>query len=343
MVPAKTRILEHLSNCDEASGRELREVLGISRQALSAHLRTLIARGEVIKSGSTRAARYSLASRAPSARVLKRDLGLSDLDEADVYQDFALSLSLNSQLRKPAEAIIRYGFTEMLNNAIDHSEADRCSIRFQLDDGAISFEIRERGIGIFHSIATKLDLEDQQAAMIELLKGRTTTMREHHSGEGIFFTSKAADRFVLRSHRIQIEWDTHKDDVFVSKQRFIAGTRVSFLLRLGTRRQLEDVFRSFAPAEYDFQFQKTRLHVRLLQSDYISRSEARRLLTNLEKFKEVLLNFKHVQTIGQGFADEIFRVFATRNPGILVRTENMNAVITAMIRHVQIAARSSER
>lgn len=337
MVAAKTRILEHLSNCDEASGRELREILEISRQALSTHLRTLITRGEVLKSGSTRAARYSLASRSPAAMVLKRELGLSGLDEADVYRDLALALSLNSQLAKPTEAIIRYGFTEMLNNAIDHSEADRCHVRFQLEAGAISFEIRDRGIGIFHSIATKLDLEDQQAAMIELLKGRTTTMRERHSGEGIFFTCKAADRFVLRSHRIQIEWDAHSDDVFVSKQRFMAGTRVSFLLRRGTRRRLEDVFRAFAPAEYNFQFQKTRIHVRLLQNDYISRSEARRLLANLEKFKDILLDFKHVRTIGQGFADELFRVFATRNPDILLRTENMNAVVAAMIQHVRTA------
>jgi DNA-binding MarR family transcriptional regulator len=340
-MTAKTRILEHLSNCDDASGKELREVLGISRQALSTHLRTLIASGEVIKTGSTRAARYILASRAPSARVLKRDLGLSNLDEADVYQDLALSLSLTSQLPKPAEAIIRYGFTEMLNNAIDHSEADRCSIRFQLDTGAASFEIRDRGIGIFHSIATKLDLEDEQAAMIELLKGRTTTMRERHSGEGVFFTSKAADRFVLRSHRIQVDWDALKDDVFVAKQRYMPGTRVSFLLRKGTRRRLEDVFRAFAPAEYDFQFQKTRLHVRLLQNDYISRSEARRLLTNLEKFMEVLLDFKHVRTIGQGFADEIFRVFAARYPEILVHTENMNDVVAAMIQHVQTGDHTS--
>jgi hypothetical protein len=144
-----------------------------------------------------------------------------------------------------------------------------------------------------------------------------------------------ADRFLLRSHRIQVEWNRARDDVFVSKQRFLSGTDVRFSVQRSTRRRLEEVFGEFAPKEYDFQFQKTKVLVKLLQRDYVSRSEARRLLANLEKFREIVLDFRDVKSIGQGFADEVFRIFAGRHPAIVISTENTNPVLDAMIRHVK--------
>lgn len=138
---------------------------------------------------------------------------------------------------------------------------------------------------------------------------------------------------MLRSHRIQVEWNRARDDVFVSKRRFLTGTDVRFAVERSTRRRLEEVFSEFAPEEYDFQFQKTRVLVKLLKGDYVSRSEAKRLLANLEKFSEIVLDFRDVKSVGQGFADEVFRVFASRHPAIRVSTENTNAVVDAMIRH----------
>jgi anti-sigma regulatory factor (Ser/Thr protein kinase) len=324
----KQKILKFLSGTDAASGRELREHLGISRQALNVHLRNLIVSGRVIKSGSTRAARYGLPL------VVKRDLAVEGLDEGEIYEELALNLGLRGQLRSHVEAIVRYAFTEMLNNVIDHAETDGCRIAFRLDAGAASFEVRDPGIGLFYSIASKLDLADEQAAMLELLKGKTTTMKERHTGEGIFFTSRVADRFLLRSHRIQVEWNSSQGDVFVSARRFIRGTQVNFFVQRGTRRRIEKVFEEFAPEEYDFRLQRTKINVKLLQTDYVSRSEAKRLLANLEKFSEVVLDFKDVSSIGQGFADEIFRVFCRRHPDIKILTKNANAVVAAMLRHV---------
>jgi len=333
-VDAKRAILARLARRRSASGGELRERLGISRQALSVHLRALIDAGKVVRTGTTRGARYTLARRAPPPAVVSRTLPTRGLDEARVWDDVAARLNLRRALRSNVEAIVHYAFTEMLNNAIEHSESDRCAVRFGLEAGAASFEIRDPGIGVFHSIASKLHLPDEEAALVELLKGRTTTLRERHSGEGIFFTSRAADRFVLRSHRIQIEWSRARDDVFVSRPRFLAGTAVRFSVQRGARRRLADVFAEFAPEEYDFQFQKTRVLVKLLQRDYVSRSEARRLLANLEKFSEIVLDFRGVEAVGQGFADEVFRVFASRHPAIVISTENASPAVEAMIRHV---------
>ena len=77
--------------------------------------------------------------------------------------------------------------------------------------------------------------------------------------------------------------------------------------------------------------------MKLLQRDYVARSEARRLLANLEKFSEIVLDFRDVKSMGQGFADEVFRVFASRYPAIVISTENTNPVLDAMIRHVKSA------
>ena len=331
----KRKILAYLSRRASATGGELRAHLGLSRQALSIHLRRLTEAAKVVRSGATRGARYALASRLPAPAAVSRHLPTRGLDEGRVWEDLAARLNLQRALSPNVEAIIRYAFTVMLNNAIEHSESKHCTIRFTLGAGVVSFEIRDPGIGVFHSIASKLHLPDEEAALIELLKGRMTTLPEAHTGEGIFFTSKAADRFLLRSHRIQVEWDRARDDVFVSKQRVLAGTDVRFAIQRGTRRRLEEVFGEFAPSEYDFQFQRTRVLVKLLRRDYVSRSEARRLLANLEKFSEVVLDFRDVSSVGQGFADEIFRVFARRHPTIKISTENTNPVIDAMIGHVK--------
>jgi len=326
-------VRRYIEDKGSATGPELAEYLGITRQAVSLHLRQLIAGAEIFKTGSTRAARYFPRDAAATARRLNRDLVLAGLDESAVYEDIAISLTL-SQLPANVESIVNYAFTEMLNNAIDHSMSDQCAIEVELDSTRLIFSVRDRGIGAFHSIADKFELPDEHAAMIELLKGKTTTQPQAHSGEGIFFVSRAADRFVLRSHRLQIEWDHDRDDIFVSDPRFSQGTQVQFEILRDSRTRLETIFDEFAPAEYDYQFQKTRVLVKLLQREYVSRSEAKRLLHNLDKFSEIELDMRDVGSVGQGFADEVFRVFISAHPGILIRTINAGKAVDAMIQHV---------
>jgi anti-sigma regulatory factor (Ser/Thr protein kinase) len=326
-------ILDYIENKGSATGPELAEFLGVTRQAVNPHLRRLLADSKIVKTGSTRAARYFPFESAAPARTLKRNLALRGLDESVVYEQVAVGLTL-SQLPDSVESIVHYAFTEVLNNAIDHSMSERCTVEVRLDAAKVTFAVRDTGVGVFSSIAEKFDLQNEHDAMIELIKGKTTTKPDAHSGEGIFFVSKAADRFVLRSHRLQIEWDNKRADVFVSAPRFLKGTLASFEIDRNSRTRLENVFAEFAPEAYDFQFQKTRVLVKLLRQDYISRSEAKRLLHNLDKFSEIELDMRDVQNVGQGFADEVFRVFATAHPDIVIRIVNANDAVTAMIKHV---------
>ena len=45
----------------------------------------------------------------------------------------------------------------------------------------------------------------------------------------------------------------------------------------------------------------------------MSRSQARRLVSGLERSREVVLDFRGVELVGQGFADEVFRVWAKQH------------------------------
>jgi hypothetical protein len=133
-----------------------------------------------------------------------------------------------------------------------------------------------------------------------------------------------------------LEWDRARADTFVSDERFLKGTTVQFAVRRDTRRELQSLFFEFAPEEFDYRFEKTNILVRLLQADYVSRSEARRLTANLQKFRSVVLDFKGVRSLGQGFADEVFRVFASRHPDTTIDVVNASPAVRAMLKHVGV-------
>ena len=333
-LSTRETILGLIEEKGSATGPELAAWLGVTRQAVNPHLRELIATGKIFKTGSTRAARYFPPGAAPAGLQFKRSHLIENLDESDVYDQLSMRLG-PFKLPSNIEAILHYAFTEMLNNAIDHSMSERCAVEVSIDATKVSFTVRDQGIGVFSSIAGKFNLPDEHAALFELVKGKTTTMPQAHSGEGIFFVSRAADRFMLRSHRQQLEWDRAKEDVFVSDHRFIKGTLVYFEIGRNSRTRLENVFAEFAPEKYDYRFEKTRVLVRLLQKDYVSRSEAKRLLHNLHKFSEIEVDMGSVRHVGQGFADEIFRVFAAAHPGIEIRAINASGAVDAMLRHVR--------
>ena len=124
-MDAKRRILAFLSRRRSVSGGELRSHLGVSRQALSVHVRSLVEAGKVVRAGTTRGARYMLPSRGPAPVAVSRALRIRGLDEARVWDELATNLNLRRALRPNIEGIAHYAFTEMLNNAIEHSEADR--------------------------------------------------------------------------------------------------------------------------------------------------------------------------------------------------------------------------
>lgn len=342
-MPNEDSILKRLK-AGPCSGAELAREAGLSRQALHKHLRTLVERGIVSRTGATHGTLYSIPGKTapPPNRTLSRRMSLSDLNEDKVFDRFDRDMQLRRTLPENVAAILRYAFTEMLNNAIDHSGATTCSITVTLSPYDVSFTVKDGGVGIFHSIASKFGLADEPRAVEELMKGKTTTMAERHSGEGVFFTTKVGDVVSLRSHALELVCDNTREEVLLRGIRSLTGTEVTFRVARHSRRSLQAVFREYAPEELDYRFEKTRVNVKLYQRDYVSRSEARRVVTGLDKFTSVILDFSRVTAIEQGFTDELFRVFAATHPAIRFEAVNANDAVKTMIRHTVDKSRLSE-
>ena len=103
---------------------------------------------------------------------------------------------------------------------------------------------------------------------------------------------------------------------------------------IDSERLLNEIFKRYTDNSYEFK--KTEVKVKLYQlgADFLSRSQARRIVSGLEKFTQVLLDFSGVNNIGQGFADEIFRVWKNNNPQVIISYTNAHDDIVFMIKHV---------
>lgn len=325
--------MHYLSHHKDSNSAAFVNLTGLSRQRVAKILSQLIREGKIIRSGSTKNARYRLAvspSEIPKPQELVLLRALAGLEEDRVFDECDLRLRLKKTLRENVYRIIYYAFTEMLNNAIDHSCATQVKIRFCIENNLLHFHIRDHGVGVFANIQKKFQLDNEFTALEHLLKGKQTTAPAHHTGQGIFFTSRIADKFSLRSHKLELIIDNERNDIFVAERRNFKGTEVYFEIRKRTHKILKDVFDQFSNEEYEFD--RTHFKVKLsARHDYLSRSQAKRILFGLEKFDKIVFDFTGVAMIGQSFADEIFRVHQKHNPHQEITFCNANEAVTQMI------------
>ena len=77
-----------------------------------------------------------------------------------------------------------------------------------------------------------------------------------------------------------------------------------------------------------------RLHIRASDSGdhLIARGEAKRLLDGMGSFEEITLDFSGVHSVGQGFVDEVFRVWQNSHPNTALTPVNMNAEVDFMVK-----------
>ena len=54
-------------------------------------------------------------------------------------------------------------------------------------------------------------------------------------------------------------------------------------------------------------------------------------MAGMEKFQEVEIDFKGVQSVGQGFVDEVFRVWSNANSNTSLIPINMNSAVKFMV------------
>jgi anti-sigma regulatory factor (Ser/Thr protein kinase) len=316
---------------------EAARVFRVSRQAINRHLRALVANGIIRASGATKGKRYSLVIERHT-----REYPTAGLKEDVVWRDFVRP-SLGNLPENVLE-VWQYGFTEMLNNAVEHSGGTQVTITVAKDGLNARVVIYDNGVGIFQKIRSSLGLEDDQHVVLELSKGKLTTDPEKHTGEGIFFTSRVFDRFgILSGELLLLHTPRNSDWVFETGQR-ITGTRIELCLQRSSSTRLGDLFDRFASSDRNYRFSITHVPVALARvgvDNLVSRSQARRLVARLDLFESVVLDFEGVQQVGQAFADEVFRVFASEHPRLRLSWVDANDQVTKMILRA-VAAREQQ-
>lgn len=337
LVDIKDIILKKIRQKGSVRAGDMIKETGYSRQYINRFFQDLREEGKILLVGKGVSSRYITADKdkywQEKNNILsyRTELVNKGLQEDLVLDNIKSSTGIFTGLRPNVSSILDYAFTEILNNAIDHSKSEKIQISIKREDGVINFEIKDRGIGIFRNIKSKYKLKDIDESIELLLKGKSTTAPAKHSGEGIYFTSKAVSTMIINSYGKKLIFNNIIDDIFIINEKEYKGTSVKYSVPEKSKVNLKEIFNKYSDEDYSFNKTEVRIDLSKRKGTYISRSEAKRILFGLEKFKIVILNFKGIETVGQGFADEVFRVWQNKHPKIELVVENSNENIDFMI------------
>lgn len=307
---------------------ELAAQFGVSRSTMGKWLRHLIDEGWITREGKSRP-----VYRPSVLRDVSRGYDLAGLDEQTPWErDFAPCFDLPANILRLAH----HAFTELLNNAVDHSGGTRVSVSMRQNRTHLHVLIRDDGCGVFARIQEAFAIETAQQALLELSKGKLTSQPEFHTGRGLFFTSRLFDVFDLYANHLTYQhshWQ--RREWLRANPLAVKGTAIFMSIALNATRTLEEVFAAHSRGSQDFSFARTEVALRLAigaeGQALESRAQGKRIAHRLEMFEQVDLDFEGVDAIGQGFADELFRVFAQQHPQVQLRPRNMNAQVAAML------------
>lgn len=326
------RIKEKLAQ-SPLSVAELVSALGVaSRSYVSKQLSMMLADGVVERQRDGKKMIYSLRN---GETLLNLVFESTEFGEDELLMRVRRNRLFNGNVGEAARSIFEYAFTEMLNNAIEHSRSKKIWVKVEIIDDRLCFMVRDYGIGVFRNVKEEFKLNTEMDAIAEIMKGRNTTAPKAHSGMGIFFTSKIADRFEIRSYAVNFLVDNTLPDTFVrSIDGEVQGTEVVFEIGIDSKKSIREIFQSFSIDPEEGDFDRTEILVKLYKygTIYVSRSQARAMLLRLDKFKKIVLDFSGVEDIGQAFADEVFRVYKLAHPEISVEYRNASPAVEFMIK-----------
>lgn len=328
----RQQILRDVRHHPRDINKHIANIFSITPQAVNNHIRNLESQNRLSSTGVGKGKVYSLGYVREHSEFF--DL-TPNFTEDKVWRDsFAFIVD---GLNENVVDICHYGFTEIVNNVIDHSAGTNVYISVRRNEEEVRITVIDNGEGIFSRIKRLCDLVDERQSILELSKGKLTTDPDNHSGEGVFFTSRVFDVFEIYSkklhfsHHDSLDFDYLMDSDLMSNDE---GTFVFMRLKLESERDIQDVFDQYTSGPDDFQFNKTVIPVKLASYEnekLVSRSQAKRVLARVDKFSNIMFDFEGVPSVGQAFADEIFRVYANKNPHLNLLPINMNEAVKKMV------------
>lgn len=320
-------ILEKIEQGADGISKTVSEVFDINQNTAHTYINELVDKN-IIK--RVKRGQYQLINQE-YAFVLKRSKG--DLD-SDTYAYRQILLKYIENLPANVKEIWGYAFSEMINNVMDHSFAENVNLIIKQNYLNTTVYIADDGIGIFEKIKGHFHFESLDDAFSELFKGKLTTDSHNHSGEGIFFSSRLMDEFfIVSSGKIFTHNKYDINMIFDVVDTNIKGTCVIMSLSNYSQKKSIEVFNMYS--NVDGGFDKTKIPLKnIFDTSPVSRSQAKRICNRLEKFREVVIDFQDVEWMGQGFAHQLFIIFAKEHPETILIPVNMNEDVTKMYNHV---------
>ncbi|MBP6903403.1 MAG: ATP-binding protein [Burkholderiaceae bacterium] len=305
----------------------LAQRLGVDLRSGQAFCRQLRALQWLRREGSSRRPRWHPG---PLRQVVRR-YALDGLQEDRAWrQHFAPAFELPPNVAEIAEQV----FTELVNNAVDHSGGSLVTVSMRQTPWQCQLLVSDDGRGVFDSLGQRFQLDDPAQAMLQLALGKLSSQPERHTGRGLFFTARLADVFDLHANGAAFQQrDWQRSQWHAGRPACQHGTSVYVALRLDTQRTLDEVLRQHSLDGQGYAFERTVLPLRLA-GGLSSRAQARRVAERLPLFRRVELDFDGLPSVGHAFADELLRVFGRAHPQVELVPVNAAPSVAALLRSV---------
>ena len=128
---------------------EVAAAAGVSRQAAYQWLTRMTSDGTFIHEGNRRSSRYRRSAQRATTYPL------DGLTEHEVWGNERIALrnyDPDFESMPAFSQVLNFAFTEMVNNAIDHSKGTEVQVRWFIRENTLAFEIEDDGIGAFESL-----------------------------------------------------------------------------------------------------------------------------------------------------------------------------------------------
>jgi anti-sigma regulatory factor (Ser/Thr protein kinase) len=306
--------------------------LAVSRSSAQRLLRQLVQAQWLVREGRRGRPIY----RPGLLRQVVQRYRLEGLDEATPWaRDFCGHFTLAA----PVHRMVQHVFSELLNNAIDHSEGQWVSVSVRQTPSQVQLLVSDDGRGLFDKLGEAFGLAEPARAMLELSKGKLTSAPARHTGRGLYFSARLADVFDLHANAVGFQrraWDGEAWCPARALDR--RGTSVYAAIALDTERTLESVLHAHSLSGAAARFERTVVPLRMLTAAQVgleSRAQARQAASRLAAFARAEMDFSGIACVGHSFADELFRVVVADHPSLELVPVGMSPAVAEMVAQVR--------
>jgi DNA-binding transcriptional ArsR family regulator len=303
------------------SSGELASRLGISRQAAFSHLTALVEAGQAERIGRGRGTRYrSRAAEGPVDELARTIWTRSVAPEDSPWAELAERAPFDG-MTADASRLLAGALERLLRGARERDPGKAVELAvFDLHDHVL-LELTDTGEGFFDWARRRMATSSAVEARLLLSK--------HLGDQDLRWLTRAADDFEVESGELRWRVDNLRaDQALGSLDTSRLGTRVRFCV---------DPLRPMNIDALKDQAGSAHALVRLFASAdaFPSRDQARSVMQGLEDCERVVLDFGGVREIGEGFAEEIFLLWAGIHPRVRLHPIRMRACVAEAILRVR--------